>query len=119
MFTSNYFKNGHGILPWYNLGFTQFLKHGDNKLMIAQTQCSQGYHKLVKKYWLRKIYSKSCHVWTMVSCRLELQTLDDNCVFGQSFLCASFPFTSVCHSFTLKGEKIHTLEPCSWEKCLD
>jgi hypothetical protein len=50
MFTNNYFKNGHGVLPWYNLGFTQFLRHGPNKLMIAQTQCSQGYHKLVEKY---------------------------------------------------------------------
>jgi hypothetical protein len=87
--------------------------------MIAQTQCSQGYQKLVEKYWLRKFSSKSCQVWTMGSCRLELQTLDGNCVFGQSFMCASFLFTSVCHSLTLKEEKIHTLEPCSWEKSLD
>jgi hypothetical protein len=60
MFTSNCLINGHGVLPWYSLGFTQFLKHGHNKLMIAQTQCSQGYQKLVEKYQLRKIYSKSC-----------------------------------------------------------
>jgi hypothetical protein len=86
--------------------------------MIAQIQCSQGYQKFVEKCWLRKIYSKSCHVWTMVSCRLELQTLDGNCVFGQSFTCAYFLFTNVCHSLTLKGEKIHTLEPYSWEKNL-
>ncbi len=43
MFISNYLKNGLGVLPWYNLGFTQFLRHGHNKLMTAQTQCSQGY----------------------------------------------------------------------------
>jgi hypothetical protein len=60
MFISNYLKNGHGVLPWYNLGFTQFLRHGHNKLMIAQTQCSQRYQKLVEKYWLRKNSSKSC-----------------------------------------------------------
>ncbi len=119
MFISNYLKNGHGVLPWYNRGFTQFLRHGHNKLMIAQTQCSQGYQKLVKKYWLKKISSRSCQVWTRVNCRLELQTLDGNCVFGQSFMCAYFLFMNVCHSFTLKGEKIHTLKPCSWEKNLD
>jgi hypothetical protein len=119
MFISNYFKNGHEILPWYNLGFTQFLRRGHNKLMIAQTQCSQRYQKLVEKYWLRKISSKSCQVWTMVNCRLELQTLDGNCVFGQSFMCAYFLFMSVCYSLTLNGEKIHTLEPYSWEKKLD
>jgi hypothetical protein len=119
MFTSNYLRNGHGVLPWYNLGFTQFLRHGHNKLMIAQTQCSQGYQKLVEKYWVRKNYNISCQVWTMVSCRLELQTLDGNYVFGQSFLCAFFLFMSVCHSLTLKGEKIHTLEPYSWEKGLE
>jgi hypothetical protein len=50
--------------------------------MIAQTQCSQGYQKFVEKFWLRKIYNKSCQVWTMVSCRLELQTLARNCVLG-------------------------------------
>ncbi len=50
MFISNYLRNGHGVLPWYNLGFTQFLKRGHNKLMIAQIQCSQGYQKLVEKY---------------------------------------------------------------------
>ncbi len=50
----------------------------------------------------------------MVNYRLELQTLDGNCVLGQFFL-----FTNVCHSFTLKGEKIHTLEPYGWEKGLD
>jgi hypothetical protein len=55
----------------------------------------------------------------MVSCRLELQTLDGNCVFGQSYLCAFFLFMNVCRSLTLKGERIHTLEPCSWEKGLD
>jgi hypothetical protein len=49
----------------------------------------------------------------MVSYRLELQTLDGNCVFGQPCLCAFFVFMSVCRSLTLKGEKIHTLEPCS------
>ncbi len=49
MFTSNYLRNGPKVLPWYNFGFTQFLRHGHNKLMIAQTQCSQGYHKLVEK----------------------------------------------------------------------
>jgi hypothetical protein len=37
------FKNGPWVLPWSNLGFTQFLKHGHNKLMIVETQCSQGY----------------------------------------------------------------------------
>jgi len=48
MFTNNYLIQGLGVLPWYNLGFTQFLKHGNNKLMITQTQCSQGYKKLVE-----------------------------------------------------------------------
>ncbi len=55
----------------------------------------------------------------MVSCRLELQTLDGNCVFGQSFMCASFLFTSVCYSLTLNGEKIDALEPYGSEKNLD
>jgi hypothetical protein len=41
-------KIGPRVLPWYNLGFTQFLKHNHNKLTFAQTQCSQGYHKLVE-----------------------------------------------------------------------
>jgi hypothetical protein len=49
MFISNYLKNGPEILPWYKLGFTQFLRHGHNKLMIAQTQSSQGYWKLKEK----------------------------------------------------------------------
>jgi hypothetical protein len=79
MFTSNYLINGPRFLPWYNLGFTQFLKQGHNKLMIAQTQCSQ---KLVEKFWLRKNYNKHCQVWTMVGCRFELQTLARNCVLG-------------------------------------
>ncbi len=43
MFTRNYFWNGPGFLPWYNLGFTQFLGHGHNKLIITQKQCSRGY----------------------------------------------------------------------------
>jgi hypothetical protein len=77
--------------------------------MFAQTQCSQGYHKLVKKLWLRIFFSKSCQVWTMVNCWFEFQTLDGNCGLGQSFLCASFLFMSVCHSLTLEGGKIHTL----------
>jgi len=99
MFTSNYLKNGHGVLPWYNLGFTQFLKHGHNKLMITQTQCSQGYKKLVEKFGLRKIYNKSCQVWTMVGYRLEFQTLCRNCVLGQSFLFAlSFSWVFVVPS---------------------
>jgi hypothetical protein len=88
MFTSNYFLNGPRVLPWYNLGFTQFLIHGHNKLMITQIQCSQGYKNLVEKFWLRKSYSKSCQVWTMVGYRLELQTLGRNCVLRQSFLFA-------------------------------
>jgi hypothetical protein len=50
MFTNNYLIHGLGVLPWYNLGFTQFLKHGHNKLRITQTQCSQGYKKLVEKF---------------------------------------------------------------------
>jgi hypothetical protein len=50
MFISNYFKNGPEVLPWYKLGFTQFLGHGRNKLMIAQTQSSQRYWKLVEKF---------------------------------------------------------------------
>jgi hypothetical protein len=49
MFTNNYVGNGPRVLPWYKLGFTQFLIHGHNKLMIAQTQCSQGYQKFVDK----------------------------------------------------------------------
>jgi hypothetical protein len=104
LFTSNYLRNRPRVLPWYNLGFTQFLRHGDDKLIIAQTQCSQGYQKLVEKYWLRKKISINCQVETMVHCRLELQTLDGNCVFGQCFLCAFFLFMSVCHSLTLKGK---------------
>ncbi len=55
----------------------------------------------------------------MVNYRFELQTLDVNCVLGEFFLCAFFLFMNVCHSLTLKGEKIHTLEPCAWEKGLD
>jgi hypothetical protein len=43
MFTNNYFLNGPGVLPWYNLGFTQFLGDGHNKLMITQKQCSRRY----------------------------------------------------------------------------
>ncbi len=87
MFISDYFKNGLGVFPWYNLRFTQFFKHGHNKL-ITQTKCSQGYKKLVENFLLRKIYSKSCQVWTMVNYKLELQTLGRNCVLGQSFLFA-------------------------------
>jgi hypothetical protein len=43
------FKKWAWVLPWYNFGFTQFLKRGHNKLMIAQIQCSQGYQKFVEK----------------------------------------------------------------------
>jgi len=56
--------------------------------MITQTQCSQGYKKLVEKFWLRKNCNRSCQVWTMVDYKLELQTLGRNCVLGQSFLFA-------------------------------
>jgi hypothetical protein len=59
MLRSNYLRNGHGVLPWYNFRFIQFLRYGHNKLMIAWTQCSQGYQKLVEKYWLRKNSCKS------------------------------------------------------------
>jgi hypothetical protein len=50
MFISNYLKNGLEVLSWYKLGFTQFLGHGHHKLMIAQTQSSQEYRKLVEKF---------------------------------------------------------------------
>jgi hypothetical protein len=56
--------------------------------MITQTQCLQGYKKLVEKFWLENFYSKSCQVLTMVDYKLELQTLGRNCVLGQSFLFA-------------------------------
>jgi len=50
MFRSNYLRNESRVLSWYNLGFTQFLiRHAHNKLTIAETQCSQGYQKLVEK----------------------------------------------------------------------
>jgi hypothetical protein len=62
--------------------------------MITQTQCSQGYKKLVENFWLRKNYNKSCQVWTKVGYRLEFQTLGRNCVLGQSFLFA-FSFSWV------------------------
>jgi len=58
MLTSNYFQNGPWVLPWYNLGLTQFLRHGHNKLMIVETQCSQGYQKLVEKLRLRNFLIK-------------------------------------------------------------
>jgi len=69
--------------------------------------------KVGRETLTKKISSKSCHVWALVNYRLELQTLDGNCALGQSFLCAFFLFMSVCHSLTLKGEKIHTLKPCA------
>jgi hypothetical protein len=50
MFTSNYLQNELRVLPWYNLGFTQFLIHRHNKPMITETQCSQGYHKLLDNF---------------------------------------------------------------------
>ncbi len=50
VYTINYLRSGPKVLPWYNLGFTQFFKHCHNKLMIVQTQWSQGYQKLVEKF---------------------------------------------------------------------
>jgi len=49
----------------------------------------------------------------MFNYRLELQTLDGNCVLEKSFICASFLFMSVCCSSTLKGKKnTHTRTMC-------
>jgi len=73
--------------------------------MIAQTQCSQAYQKLIEKFWLSKNSNKSCQVWTMVNYRLELQTLARNCVLGQSsYVYISFSWLFVVPS-PKKGKK--------------
>jgi hypothetical protein len=56
MFTSNYLRNGHGVLPWYNVGFTQFLGHGHNKLMIAQNTMFTRTSKVDREILTKKFF---------------------------------------------------------------
>jgi hypothetical protein len=91
MFTNNYFLNGYGALPWYNLGFTQFLRHGHNKLTITQIQCSQRYKKLVEKFWLRNFLVKVAKygLWLAIYLNFKLW-VGIVCLDNPSYL--HFPF---------------------------
>jgi len=107
MFINNYLRKGRRVLPWHNLGFTQFLKDGHYKLMIAQTQCSQGYRKLVEIFWLKNNLIKVAKygLWWVVDLNFKLY-LGIVCLDNPSYVHQYFSFSQLfVVPLALKGKK--------------